>query len=83
MKRYRYIQFPLTLILLTVGMTPTYAALTIEITKGIEAGIPVAVVPFEWKGGTPPPQEIADQGIDAIQNYFASLKETEDIDYLY
>jgi small GTP-binding protein len=30
-----------------------------------------------------PPQEIADQGIDAIRNYFASLEAAEDVDYLY
>ena len=30
-----------------------------------------------------PPQEIADQGIDAIRNYFASLEEAEEVDYLY
>ncbi len=30
-----------------------------------------------------PPQEIADRGIDAIRNYFASLEEAKDVDYLY
>ena len=32
---------------------------------------------------TSPPQEIAEQGIDAIQNYFASLDEADEVDYLY
>lgn len=34
--------------------TPTvYAALTIEITDGIEGAMPMAVVPFGWEGPTP------------------------------
>ena len=32
---------------------------------------------------TSPPQEIAEQGIDAIQNYFATLEEAAEVDYLY
>ena len=36
------------------------AALEIEITQGVEAGIPIAVVPFEWKGAGIPPQFISD-----------------------
>jgi TolB protein len=35
-------------------------ALEIEITQGVEAGIPVAVVPFEWKGAGIPPQFVSD-----------------------
>jgi TolB protein len=35
------------------------AALTIEITQGVEGALPIAVVPFEWTGTTPPPQSIA------------------------
>jgi len=30
-----------------------------------------------------PPQKIAEQGIDAIRNYFASLEDAKDVDYLY
>jgi len=36
------------------------AALEIEITQGVEAGIPVAVVPFEWKGSGVPPHFVSD-----------------------
>jgi TolB protein len=36
------------------------AALTIEITKGTDSGIPLAIVPFEWTGKSPPPHNIAD-----------------------
>lgn len=35
-------------------------ALEIEITQGVEAGIPIAVVPFEWAGAGVPPQVISD-----------------------
>lgn len=37
------------------------AALTIEITEGVEGAMPVAVVPFAWQGtGNPPSQQVAD-----------------------
>ncbi|MDP6123418.1 MAG: Tol-Pal system beta propeller repeat protein TolB [Arenicellales bacterium] len=39
----------ITVILLAVA-SPARAVLTIEINKGIEAGIPIAVVPFQWSG---------------------------------
>ena len=36
------------------------AVLNIEITQGVEGAMPIAVVPFAWKGPTPqPPQDIA------------------------
>jgi len=35
-------------------------ALTIEITKGADGGIPIAVVPFKWQGQTAPPTDIGD-----------------------
>ncbi len=38
---------------------PARAVLTIEITQGVEAGTPVAVVPFGWEGEAPPPADIA------------------------
>ena len=41
--------------------SPAQAILTIEITQGVEGAMPVAVVPFEWKGeeGTQPPEDVA------------------------
>ncbi len=36
------------------------AALEIEITQGVEAGIPIAVVPFEWNGPGAPPHFVSD-----------------------
>ena len=35
-------------------------ALTIEITKGADGGIPIAVVPFKWQGQTVLPADIGD-----------------------
>ena len=35
------------------------AALTIEITQGIEGAQPIAVVPFGWNGPGQPPQDVA------------------------
>ena len=35
-------------------------ALTIEITKGADGGIPIAVVPFKWQGQTVLPVDIGD-----------------------
>ena len=34
------------------------AVLTIEITGGVAAGMPVAVVPFEWRGQGAPPVDM-------------------------
>ena len=36
------------------------AALEIEITQGVEAGIPIAIVPFEWRGAGTPPHAVSD-----------------------
>ena len=35
------------------------AILTIEITEGADAGMPVAVVPFHWQGAKPLPQDLS------------------------
>lgn len=43
-----------------LAAAPASAQLTIEITEGVDAGIPIAVVPFEWTGSQPLPQQIAD-----------------------
>jgi TolB protein len=37
-----------------------HALLSIEITKGVDTGIPVAIVPFGWSGLTPPPQVVSE-----------------------
>ena len=47
-------------LLLLIWAQSTPAILTIEITEGAGAGIPVAVVPFGWSGPGQPPQAIAD-----------------------
>jgi TolB protein len=36
-----------------------HAVLTIEITKGVETGIPIAIVPFGVEGGAAPPQDVS------------------------
>jgi TolB protein len=43
------------------GMTLAQAALTIEITQGVEGAMPVAVVPFGWQGpaGSLAPEDVA------------------------
>ena len=55
-KRMVYLWVPLVLMF----SLSARAALEIEITQGVEAGIPVAVVPFEWKGTGVPPQNVSD-----------------------
>ena len=39
---------------------PAQAVLTIEITKGADTGIPIAIGPFGWNGPAKPPVEIAE-----------------------
>ena len=35
------------------------AALTIEITQGLDLGLPIAIVPFGWEGALKPPQDVS------------------------
>lgn len=42
-----------------LGIRPASAALEIDITQGVAAGIPIAVVPFEYRGSEPPPQDVS------------------------
>jgi TolB protein len=50
----------ISLVLLCTGIPAAQAILTIEITQGVDTGIPIAVVPFRWSGSGQPPQAIAD-----------------------
>ena len=53
------------LLLLTALLSlPAQAILTIEITKGVDVGIPIAIVPFSWKG-TPVAGESVSNVIEA------------------
>ncbi len=50
----------LTLFILLLWSGVARAELTIEITKGQQGGLPIAIVPFGWQGaGVAPPQDIA------------------------
>ncbi len=54
----RTIRRLLAVLLICAGM-PAWAGLTIQITRGVEGAVPIAVVPFAWSGPTPaPPQDI-------------------------
>ncbi|MEJ1359974.1 MAG: cell envelope integrity protein TolA [Candidatus Sedimenticola sp. (ex Thyasira tokunagai)] len=51
----------LILILILLSVSLNAAALNIEITRGAEGALPVAVVPFGWAGpGVPPAEDVAD-----------------------
>lgn len=49
----------LFLVVALLGAAPAHAALTIEITQGIEGAQPIAIVPFAWEGTAPPPQDVS------------------------
>lgn len=55
MNRLRFFIIPLFWILVGVlaAVRPSFAALTIDITQGIDGALPVAVVPFKWLGTGP------------------------------
>ena len=49
------------LVLLALPVVAPYATLEIEITSGVNAASPVAVVPFAWQGTGPAPTvDVAD-----------------------
>lgn len=60
MIRFRQLFVIVSAVLLAAFVHSARAQLTIEITKGVEAGIPIAVVPFQWNGAAPPPAAVAD-----------------------
>lgn len=47
------------LLALVLCAAPAHAVLTIEITKGVDAALPIAVVPFAWEGAGVSPLDIA------------------------
>ncbi len=49
----------IALLFLCTLAVPVQAALTIEITRGVEAAMPIAVVPFAWEGSGAPPLDVA------------------------
>ena len=53
----RYIKWMLVLALFWSQQAS--AILTIEITEGADSGMPVAVVPFQWQGAKPLPQDVS------------------------
>ena len=58
MRRFHTIIFALLLTLL--WPTFAHAILTIEITRGVDIGTPIAIVPFAWEGSVQLPQNISD-----------------------
>ena len=46
--------------LCSFGLHSAFAALTIEITEGVEDALPIAIVPFKWLGAGEPPTVISD-----------------------
>ncbi|SVE24322.1 uncharacterized protein METZ01_LOCUS477176, partial [marine metagenome] len=55
-------RWTLLILLFLAGLLPSNvsAVVTIQITGGIEAGMPIAVVPFEWRGQGEPPVDFRD-----------------------
>ncbi len=50
---YKLSRFVLSLLFIFATMRVSIAALTIDITQGIDGALPIAVVPFAWLGSAP------------------------------
>ena len=50
---YKLSRLLFPLIIMIAAMRPSVAALTIDITQGIDGALPIAVVPFKWTGTAP------------------------------
>ena len=47
------------LVCLWILSAKSFATLTIDITQGVEGAMPIAIVPFEWKGKEPLPEDVS------------------------
>lgn len=55
----RRILIPILLLGLLMPVAPAAAVLKIEITQGVEGGIPIAIAPFRQPAGVPMPQDVS------------------------
>ncbi len=54
-------RFLVSLLLIGLSLNAKASSLTIEITQGAEGALPIAVVPFAWRGGgATPPHEVGE-----------------------
>src|SRR5713226_10646217 len=67
----RFISFFLGLCLI-VGRAPAYAILSIEITQGLESGLPIAIVPFKGEKEATPVSQIVEADL-VRSGRFASI----------
>ena len=50
----------LAMMVMVLWTASAHAVLTIEITRGVETGLPIAIVPFSWEGAVAPAQNVSD-----------------------